>query len=1065
MSLLPPVVVGPLSVCSSSVRVQGQLIGATVDLFQDGANVGGGAATWPDQVFNLKSGVTLKAGAAHPVTATQTLGSMTSPPSPAPVIVQTKAAIILPVSCETHIYECGQCLSFNGMVPGATVQVTVGGVVRGTGTAADGSAQIGLSPQTSLGETLVAQQTACGTPGPKTNLAPPDPLPGGKRQLPPPTVNGPLQACMVAVNIGNVTDGAQVVMTETPAPGFTEQACFSFPGAWFQCPPLTQGSSVSASQSMPKCQVKSASSPSVPVGPPTPVPPPTVVPPLCAGTTTVRLTGLLPGSPVEIFQDATSLGTGSAPASTFDFGVPPLAGNSEITATQELCGNVSLHSNQVKVDPAPRTLPTPVVAGPLFQCGAAVHVSNLHPGATVYVWSTLLGAPIGSRAVYSTQADVLVAPVLLAGDDIFATQNGCGHVSSNSAPVVVAPLTQPAPPIVLPAVEACMRSVTVGGAVIPGAHVDVYVNNVWRGTAIATAAVVEVPLPGSLKVGDQVKARQSICGIITGFGPPVVVISSAGFYYLTQHFTTARTGWFPYETTLNVGNVPKLKNLFTQNVDGTVYAQPLYAHHVNIPDSGAHNVVYVATENDTVYAFDADTMQAVLWKRSLIPAGEQAVPDSVAGGGNIAVIGITSTPVIDCASYTMWAVAKTVVTKTIGGPSVKCYNRLHAIDISTGADRPGSPVEIQGSYPSGTGSVSFDPNVQMNRPALLLLGGRIYIGFGSHNDAGSGWRGWVFVYDATTLKQAGVFCTTPDGANGSVWQGGMGLAADPEGFVYFMTGNGDFNANAKGGTNYGDTALKLPANFTVPPPTVPADFFTPANQGDLVGHDWDFGSGGPLILPDPPLGSGLPQAMVVCGKDGQIYLLNRQNMGKYNGPPPGADRVLKPVVPLPGSPPTFTTGPGVGAWGDGPGVWGGPAYFDSGSQQFIYYCGNGKSGGGGNLMAFVFSGNSLAPSYIGSKPNQSVMTFPSPLGFQSGGTTPVVSSNQHNAGTGIVWALVRSNPLKLVAFDATDLTTGPLFPAVTAGPWNNIGGAFTEPTVIQGKVYVPSDGQLKVFGL
>jgi hypothetical protein len=286
----------------------------------------------------------------------------------------------------------------------------------------------------------------------------------------------------------------------------------------------------------------------------------------------------------------------------------------------------------------------------------------------------------------------------------------------------------------------------------------------------------------------------------------------------------------------------------------------------------------------------------------------------------------------------------------------------------------------------------------------------------------------------------------------------MGLAADPEGFVYFMTGNGGFD----GTTNYGDSALKLPANFTVSPPTAVADSFTPSNQGDLYAWDCDFGSGGPLILPDPPPLSGLPRAMVVCGKDGQIYLLNRQNMGKYNGPPPGADRVLAKVS-LPGSPPKF--GAGAGQNGDGPGVWGGPAYFDSGSQQFIYYCGNGESGGGGNLMAFIFSGNSLAQSYIGSKPNQSAMRFPSPLDLQSGGTTPVVSSNQHNAGTGIVWALVRSNPLQLVAFDATNLTTGPLFPAVTAGPWNNIGGAFTEPTVIQGKVYVPSDGQLNVFGL
>ena len=536
-----------------------------------------------------------------------------------------------------------------------------------------------------------------------------------------------------------------------------------------------------------------------------------------------------------------------------------------------------------------------------------------------------------------------VAPLLLTGDHIYATQLGCGHVSSKSAPVLVSRLGRPAPPTVETPVEACMRSVTVSG-VVPGAHVDVYVNNVWRGTAIATAATVEVSLTGSLNVGDSIKARQSICGIVTAFGPSVEVISSAGFYYLTQHFTTARTGWFPYETTLTVANVPTLKNLFTQNVDGLVYAQPLYAHHVNIPGLGAHNVVYVATENDTVYAFDADTQQPALWQRSLIPPGEQAVPDSdttsPAGDLNCAnispVIGITSTPVIDCASYTMWVVAK---TELVAGSTTTFYNRLYAIDISTGADRPGSPVEIQGSYPGkgspndGKGNVVFNSQWQMNRPALLLLNGRVYIGFGAHCDnSASLYHGWVLAYDATTLLQVGVFCTTPDsdptsvGGDtpfdmGGVWQSGMGLAADPQGFVYFITGNGLFDANVPPGQNYGDTTLKLPANFSVPPPTVPADFFTPANQASLASGDIDFGSGGPLILPDNTnLTIALPKAMVACGKDGQIYLIDRQNMGKYNGPS-GPNHVLA----------TATLQPGVGGQ---PGVWGGPAYFNSGDEQF-----------------------------------------------------------------------------------------------------------------------------------
>ncbi|MBV9745228.1 MAG: hypothetical protein JO099_15815, partial [Acidobacteriia bacterium] len=562
-----------------------------------------------------------------------------------------------------------------------------------------------------------------------------------------------------------------------------------------------------------------------------------------------------------------------------------------------------------------------------------------------------------------------------------------------------------------------------------------------------------------------------ICGITTAFGPAIEVISSAGFYYLTQHFNTARTGWYPFETTLNVSNVPALKKLFSQDLSkfvdpdgnthtlhGTTYAQPLYAHHVNIPGLGAHNVVYVATEDDTVFAFDADTPQAPLWQRSLIPPGEQfVVIGDVGGCNNVAPnIGITGTPVIDCASYTMWVVAK---TKLVQGGKTTFHLRLYAIDITTGADRPGSPVEIQATYPGkgspndGKGNVVFLPQWQMNRPGLLLLNGRIYIGFGSHCDfSASQYHGWVLVYDATTLQQVGVFCTTPDSDPkgddmGAVWQGGMGLAADPEGFVYFLTGNGEFDANT-GGQNFADTALKIPATFAVPPPTKPVDFFTPANQALLQNGgpgfegDCDFGSGGPLILPDSA--AGLPQTMVACGKDGQIYLINRQNMGKYNGPG-GPDHVLAVVQLQPGKAP-----------GTQPGVWGGPAYFNTGQQQLVYY-----AGAGGPLTAFVFSGASLAPAKIGAKANQTAATFSA----DNGGTTPNVSSNQQTAGTGVVWALDRNNPMHLLAWDATDLTKPPLFNQV-AGQWQNPnGGAFIEPTVIQGKVYVASDGILNVFGL
>jgi hypothetical protein len=576
MALLPPVVVGPLSECSSRVKVQGQLIGATVDVYSNGAHVATGTATWTDQVFPLLAGKTLAVGAN--VTATQTMGGVTSPPSPLPITVQKKPPTIGFIASKTHIYVCGQCLWLEGMVPGATVEVTVGGVLRGSGIADDGSARFGLSVPTQAGDTLVAQQTACGTPGPLTNLPKPDPLPGNKRELLPPTVVGPLRACQRAVTVKDVVEGAQVVLTEAPSAGFTESGCFDLSELWIPTPPLTLGDHVTALQQMPGCEIKSSQSAAVTVGPSTPVPVPAVVPPLCDGAVSVRVTNLLPGSPVEIFQNGTSLGIGSAPAATFDFSVPALAANATITARQELCTNWSGPSAGVHVDPQPHSLPRPVVASPLYECGAAVHVSDLHPGATVYVFSTLLGAPIGSAPVYTTQADVTVAPMLIKGDQIYAEQKGCGLVSSKSVPVAVQALQKPGVPVVLPPLETCMRSITVGN-VIAGAHVDVYVNGGWRGSAIATAATVEVPiLSGPLNVDDEVTARQMICNIIEGPAEPVRVVSSAGFYYVTQHFNAARTGWNPYETTLTVANAGALNLKFTQGLDGTVYAQPLYAH-------------------------------------------------------------------------------------------------------------------------------------------------------------------------------------------------------------------------------------------------------------------------------------------------------------------------------------------------------------------------------------------------------------------------------------------------------------------------------------------------------
>ncbi|MBV9689553.1 MAG: hypothetical protein JO202_07560, partial [Ktedonobacteraceae bacterium] len=319
--------------------------------------------------------------------------------------------------------------------------------------------------------------------------------------------------------------------------------------------------------------------------------------------------------------------------------------------------------------------------------------------------------------------------------------------------------------------------------------------------------------------------------------------------------------------------------------------------------------------------------------------------------------------------------------------------------------------------------------------------GRVYIAFGSHCDSHPPgyYHGWVLAYDAATLEQVAAFNTSPNSTQSAIWQGGMGLATDPTGDIYFVTGNGAFTANQPGGKDYGDSVLKLGSDLKV------LDFFTPADQDILNRADKDLGSGGVLVLPDQPAGSTHhPHLLVTCGKDGRIFLLDRENLGKYNGPG-GPDHVVQTLPLQPAS------------TGGEPGVWGGPAYYHGPDGQFVYYCGN-----HGHLTVFKLLNGLLSPATVGNgQPNQSAEILPG-----SGGATPTVSSNQQTAGTAVVWVVARSIPLlQLQAYDATNLTVK-LFDG-EAGSWTNPGGRrpLIEPTVINGKVYVASDKQLSVFGL
>jgi len=370
---------------------------------------------------------------------------------------------------------------------------------------------------------------------------------------------------------------------------------------------------------------------------------------------------------------------------------------------------------------------------------------------------------------------------------------------------------------------------------------------------------------------------------------------------------------------------------------------------------------------------------------------------------------------------------------------------LYALDLATLADKH-SPVEIQAAIP-GTGdgprdahgNLLFDAHRHLNRPGLLLQNNVLYLAFSSHGDV-IPYHGWVLAYEADTLQQIGVFNTSPDqdptaiipefrGNGSGIWQAGIGLAADNTNHVYFLTGNGPFNANT-GGRDYGDTVLKLRSRLTV------ADFFTPHNQQDLLGGDVDLGSGGAMILPNQP--GRHPHLLVACGKEGVIYLIDREHMGGYSGPS-GPDHIVQSLPLQPGR---------TGLVG----TWGGPAYYRNQTDQYIYYCGD-----GGPLTAFRLTNGVLIRATSSEDHYQG-----------EGGTIPTGSSYGGTAGTGIVWPIERTSPLHLRAYDATNLQVK-LFPDINAGPWNfapdDRGFPFVVPTVANGRVYVGSDGQFNVFGL
>ena len=512
----------------------------------------------------------------------------------------------------------------------------------------------------------------------------------------------------------------------------------------------------------------------------------------------------------------------------------------------------------------------------------------------------------------------------------------------------------------------------------------------------------------------------------------LVLLSAPGLRaqdVLTYHNDNARSGLNPAESILTPANVnsSEFGLLFTISVDGSVYAQPLYASGVVIPDQAVHDVLIVATENDSVYAFDAGN-GALLWQASALSAGE--TPSD--GLGCLSIypeIGITATPVIDRSSGPHGTVYVVAVTKDASG---NYHQRLHALDLTTGAEEFGGPMEIQAQYPgtgdnSSNGYVIFDPARYNERPGLLLLNGVIYTAWSSLCDSRP-YTGWVIGYNEQTLAQTTVLNITPNGSQGAIWQSGGGLAADSDGYVYFLVGNGTFDTtlNAQGLPSQGDYGNAFMKLSTAGGGLSVADYFTMWNTVYESDIDQDLGSGGALLLPDMTDAQGNTRQLAVgAGKDGSIYLVDRNNMGKFN---PNSDNIYQEFAEFPS------------------GEFGSPAYFNG----TLYY-----GGIFDYLKAFQFS-NAWLPS---SPTSQSAVIFTYP------GATPSVSAN--GTQNGIVWATENTSPAVLHAYDATNLANE-LYNTNQApngrDQFGN-GNKFIAPMISHGRVYVGTTNGVGVFSL
>lgn len=495
----------------------------------------------------------------------------------------------------------------------------------------------------------------------------------------------------------------------------------------------------------------------------------------------------------------------------------------------------------------------------------------------------------------------------------------------------------------------------------------------------------------------------------------------------TSQYDNMRTGATVTEKILTPRNVNRntFGKLGAFGVDGAVYAQPLYVPGLEIPGKGRHNVLYVATEHDSVYAFDADHPgQAPLWRVNFL--------DTQKGIGTVRArdvqcpfivpeIGITSTPVIDMTTGTLYVLARTSVVHSFA-PN-EYAQQLHALAITTGVEKFGGPKLIQASVPGkgdGTsgGRIPFDTLRENPRASLLLVDGNVILTWASSCDVNP-YHGWIISYDARTLAQKAVLNVTPDGSEGGIWASDTGPAADSDGNIFVPTANGTFDVSM-GGRDYGDTILKLDGNSLAI-----RDYYTPSNQARLSDEDADLGSSGPTLLPDQP--QPHRHILIQPGKDGLLYVVDRDQMGKYR---PSGDSIIQKIKA-------------------GDGGYGAIAYWNG----HVYFAGSDDS-----LRSYRVSASGLKEE------SRSTKIFENP------GATPSVSANGNKDG--IVWAIStktwngEEKPAVLYAYDATNVVQ-PIYTSeeVPARDRAALATRFVIPLVVNGRVYFGARGEVEVYGL